>query len=75
VQGFFFDSDCENQQRSSYRYATTFYPLWAGLASDAQARAVVKNLSAFERAGGIAMSVEETRGQWDCPLLVGRRSS
>jgi alpha,alpha-trehalase len=67
-QGFFFDYDFENQQRSSYRYATTFYPLWAGLATDEQARAVVKNLNAFERAGGIAMSVQETQGQWDYPF-------
>jgi alpha,alpha-trehalase len=38
------------------------------LATDAQARAVVKNLSLFERAGGIAMSVQETQGQWDYPF-------
>src|SRR5580692_6365634 len=43
-KGLFFDYDLEKEQRSSYRYATTFYPLWAGLATDAQARAVVKNL-------------------------------
>jgi alpha,alpha-trehalase len=68
TQGLFFDYDFENQQRSSYRYATTFYPLWAGLATEEQARAVVKNLNAFERAGGIAMSVQETQGQWDYPF-------
>jgi alpha,alpha-trehalase len=67
-QGLFFDYDFENGQESSYRYATTFYPLWAGLATDEQARAVVKNLSTFERAGGIATSVEETQGQWDYPF-------
>ena len=67
-EGLFFDYNFENKQRSSYRYATTFYPLWAGLATDAQARAVLKNLSSFERAGGIAMSVLETQGQWDYPF-------
>jgi alpha,alpha-trehalase len=67
-KGLFFDYDLEKEQRSSYRYATTFYPLWAGLATDAQARAVVKNLGAFERAGGIAMSEKESQGQWDYPF-------
>ncbi len=67
-QGLFFDYDFENNQRSTYRYASTFYPLWAGLATDGQARAVVKNLSTFERPGGIAMSVKQSEGQWDYPF-------
>jgi alpha,alpha-trehalase len=67
-QGLFFDYNFDKEQKSTYLYATTFYPLWAGLATPAQARAVVKNLSSLERAGGIAMSVEDTRAQWDYPF-------
>jgi alpha,alpha-trehalase len=67
-QGLFFDYDFDSARRSTYRYATTFYPLWAGVATDAQADAVVNNLNVFERAGGIATSVEETQGQWDYPF-------
>jgi alpha,alpha-trehalase len=67
-QGLFFDYNFDAAQRSTYRYATTFYPLWAGLATDAQARAVMNNLSSFERAGGIATSTQETQGQWDYPF-------
>jgi alpha,alpha-trehalase len=67
-QGMFFDYNFESEQRSDYRYATTFYPLWAGLATEGQANAVVKNLGVFERPGGIAMSVRESRGQWDYPF-------
>jgi alpha,alpha-trehalase len=67
-QGLFFDYDFESGKRSTYRYASTFYPLWAGVAAEAQADAVVKNLNVFERAGGIATSVEETQGQWDYPF-------
>jgi alpha,alpha-trehalase len=67
-QGLFFDYNFDKEQRSTYVYATTFYPLWAGLATPAQARAVVKNLSLLEKAGGIAMSVEETQAQWDYPF-------
>jgi alpha,alpha-trehalase len=66
--GLFFDYDFDNSTRSTYRYATTFYPLWAGMASDAQARAVIKNLSVFEQPGGLAMSTHETEGQWDYPF-------
>jgi alpha,alpha-trehalase len=69
--GFFFDYDLQTGQRSSYRYATTFYPLWAGLATAEQAKAVVKNLSALERPGGVAMSPEETGAQWDLPYGWG----
>jgi alpha,alpha-trehalase len=67
-EGMFFDYNFETGQKSKYRYATTFYPLWAGLATDAQADAVVKNLGVFERGGGIAMSVQESEGQWDYPF-------
>jgi alpha,alpha-trehalase len=67
-QGLFFDYNFDNQQRSTYRYATTFYPLWAGLATDGQAAAVLKNLSSFEKAGGIVTSLQETEGQWDYPF-------
>jgi alpha,alpha-trehalase len=67
-EGLFFDYDFVKGRMSDYRYATTFYPLWAGLASDAQAQAVVKNLGIFERPGGIAMSVKESEGQWDYPF-------
>jgi alpha,alpha-trehalase len=67
-QGLFFDYNFDERERSTYRYASTFYPLWAGLATDAQAKAVVKNLSSFEKPGGIVMSLHETLGQWDYPF-------
>jgi len=69
--GFFFDFNFQTGQQSSYRYATTFYPLWAGLATPEQAKAVVKNLSALEKAGGLAMSTEDTGAQWDLPYGWG----
>jgi alpha,alpha-trehalase len=67
-QGLFFDYNVDTATRSTYRYATTFYPLWAGAATEAQARAVVSNVSVFERAGGLATSVQQTEGQWDYPF-------
>jgi alpha,alpha-trehalase len=69
--GLFFDYDLQAGQRSAYRYATAFYPLWAGLATPEQARAVEKNLAAFEKPGGLAMSTEESGAQWDLPYGWG----
>jgi alpha,alpha-trehalase len=67
-EGLFLDYNFDDQQRSTYRFATTFYPLWAGLATDEQAAAVTKNLSSFEKPGGIATSLQESQGQWDYPF-------
>ena len=66
-RGLFFDYDFTKGAQSTYEYATTFYPLWAGLASPEQAHAVAQNLSLFEQAGGLAMSRQETQAQWDYP--------
>ena len=66
-KGMFFDYDMETDKQSTYDYATTFYPLWAGLASPGQAKAVMRNLNLFEQPGGLAMSDRETGVQWDKP--------
>lgn len=65
--GLYFDYDFTTQKRSDYRYATTFYPLWTGLATKQQADAVMRNLAAFEEPGGIVMSKRESQTQWDYP--------
>jgi alpha,alpha-trehalase len=66
-RGRFFDYDFDKQQRSTYDYASTFYPLWAGLATQEQAASVEKSLAIFEQPGGVAMSHTETGAQWDLP--------
>ena len=66
-RGLFTDYNFETRRRSTYEYATTFYPLWAGLASKEEASTVEKNLSWFEQAGGLAMSRYESHAQWDYP--------
>ncbi len=65
--GMFFDYDFVDVKQSTYRYLTTFYPLWAGLATPEQAKALEKNLSVFEQPGGLAMSAEQSGAQWDYP--------
>ena len=63
----FFDYDFETGVRSSYEYITTFYPLWAGLATPEQAQELVRNLGIFEQPGGLAMSSNFADVQWDYP--------
>ena len=66
-RGLFFDYNFATHMQSTYEYATTFYPLWAGLASKEEARAVARNLPLFEQTGGLSMSRFESQAQWDYP--------
>ena len=66
-RGVYFDYNFATKTRSSYEYLTTFYPLWAGLATPEQARAVDANLKLFEQPGGLAMSRTQSGVQWDYP--------
>ena len=70
-QGLFFDYNFQTSRMSNYKYATTFYPLWAGLATPEQAKAVAGNLKVFERPGGFPMSAQESGTQWDLPYGWG----
>jgi alpha,alpha-trehalase len=66
--GLYFDYNFETGRRRHYPFATTFYPLWAGLSSAAQARRVLDNLPMFEAPGGIVTSTQTSGSQWDAPF-------
>jgi len=66
--GLYFDYHTTTNQRRHYEFATTFYPLWAGIASDEQAKRVVDNLDKFEASGGVRTSTFNSGNQWDDPL-------
>jgi alpha,alpha-trehalase len=66
--GLYFDYNVATGRRRPYEFATTFYPLWAGLSSPEQARRVVGNLGRFEAPGGILTSTRTTGSQWDAPF-------
>ena len=65
--GEFFDYNFMTKERSTYEYASTFYPLWAGLATRQQAAAIVRSLPHFARQGGFMTSPYDTGAQWDAP--------
>lgn len=66
--GLYSDYHLASSQRSGFIFATTFWPLWAGLATSEQARAVAANLHHFETPGGIQTGPLETGCQWDGPF-------
>ncbi|HEY0711313.1 MAG TPA: trehalase family glycosidase [Polyangia bacterium] len=66
--GMYFDWNFARGMRRVYPFATTFWPLWAGLASPTQAMRVQAELPRFERPGGIRTSDRETGNQWDAPF-------
>jgi alpha,alpha-trehalase len=66
--GLFLDWHLEEETRRDYPFLTTFWPLWAGLASSAQAARVRDQLPLFERPGGLMASPSRTGCQWDAPF-------
>jgi alpha,alpha-trehalase len=66
--GLYFDYNIHQGQRRVYEFATTFMPLWAGIASEEQARRVQDNLWKFEAPGGLLTSTHVSGNQWDAPF-------
>lgn len=75
--GMYFDYDTVLQTQSDYESATTFWTMWAGVASPKQAaRLVADAIPKFEEFGGLVSGTEKSRGevgldrpnrQWDYP--------
>jgi alpha,alpha-trehalase len=66
--GLYLDYDFTHRSRRNYPFLTTFYPLWAGIASAQQAARVRRNLRLFEKVGGLETSINRSGSQWDAPF-------
>ncbi len=66
--GLYYDYEFVHSRVRRYPFLTTFYPLWAGIATREQAAAVEKNLPKFEQPGGLQTSTFESGNQWDSPF-------
>lgn len=74
----YFDYDYVNQEQFPFEAATTFFPLWAGLCDENQAKKLVEvALPQFVKTGGITGSTkasiatapkEASQRQWDYPF-------
>ncbi len=66
--GLYYDYDFVRKRLRRYPFLTTFYPLWAGIASREQAARVVRALPMFEKPGGLETSTNQSGEQWDAPF-------
>jgi len=66
--GLYYDYNFEQKRIRRYPFLTTFYPLWAGIASAEQAGRVREALGKFERPGGLRTSTHASGDQWDAPF-------
>jgi alpha,alpha-trehalase len=66
--GLYYDYNFATKSVRRYPFATTFYPLWTGIADSKQAARVVSNLHLLERAGGLQTSSYASGSQWDAPF-------
>ncbi len=66
--GQFFDYNLRSGSRRPYPFATTFFPLWTGWASEQQAAAVHARIATFLQPGGLVTSLQATGNQWDFPF-------
>ncbi len=64
----YYDYDFAHKRTRPYPFLTTFYPLWAGIATPEQAERVRKALPKFERPGGLRTSTNRSGDQWDAPF-------
>jgi alpha,alpha-trehalase len=67
-KGMFFDYEVSTGTQSTYVYATIFYPLWTGLATPEQAKAIESHLALLDKPGGLATSTYASGLQWDLPF-------
>ncbi|KAI9699664.1 MAG: alpha,alpha-trehalase nth1 [Candelina mexicana] len=77
-KGMYFDYNTVKKEQIKYESATTFWAMWAGVATPRQAALLVnKALPKFEVFGGLVSGTEESRGvvgidrpnrQWDYPF-------
>lgn len=59
--GFYFDYDYINHRRSDIWSLAAYYPMWAGMASMDQAKALVSHLHKFEHEGGLTTTAEHPK--------------
>jgi alpha,alpha-trehalase len=67
-ENLFLDYNFVTKRRLDYPFLTSFYPLWAGLATPEEAAGVVSRLPWFEKENGLQTSTTVSGNQWDAPF-------
>lgn len=58
-RNLFYDYNFVKEKRGTVSSLAAYFPMWAGLASEAQAKELVKNLKKFEFKGGLATTDQQ----------------
>lgn len=64
MRGLYFDYNYTREKRGGVGSLATYFPMWAGMVDEAQARALVKNLRRFEQRGGLATTDSQPLGKY-----------
>lgn len=64
VKGIYYDYNYVKHKRGTTMSLATFFPMWAGMVTENQAAALVKNLRRFEQKGGLATTDALPLGQF-----------
>jgi alpha,alpha-trehalase len=64
IRGLYYDYNYVKKKRGTVSSLAAYYPMWAGMVTDKQAAALVKNLRRFEHKGGLATTDALPLGQF-----------
>jgi alpha,alpha-trehalase len=64
LRGLYYDYNFVKEKRGSVSSLAAFYPMWAGMVTDEQAKTLVKALRRFENKGGLATTDSLPVGQF-----------
>lgn len=64
LRGIYYDYNYAKKRRGTVSSLAGYYPLWAGMATKAQAKAMVKSLRRFENKGGLAATDVQQLNQY-----------
>jgi alpha,alpha-trehalase len=59
LKDMYFDYNFAKEKRGTVSSLATYFPLWAGMVSETQAKELVKNLKKFENKGGLATTDQQ----------------
>lgn len=63
IRGMYFDYNYAKERRGTVASLAGFYPMWAGIADDKQARQMVRALRRFEHRGGLSTTDSQQLNQ------------
>ncbi len=64
LRGLYFDYNYAKERRGSVASLAAFFPMWAGMVTDEQAKQMVKSLRRFENKGGLATTDAQIMNQF-----------